>query len=327
MTRVVIWTGGDDSALAAALRERCAMDAVVATDASRCAAELARADAAVVNTVFWTRPMAAALAAAPRVRWLQLINAGYDNVETYGVAPHVVVTTRGGVGATLIAEHALTLLLASLRRIPAVSRAQAATRWGIGAQLGKVRSLAQLHTLIIGFGPVGQAIHSRLKAFGGRISVMASRARTESNAVDVLALASLPSLLPQLDAVILACPLVPATTGLFNAASFSQLKPGAHLINIARGAVVDTASLVAALNSGRLAGAALDVTDPEPLAADHPLWRCENVLITPHMAFSGGGEQVRADLADLIIDNARRFVADTPLRHVARIDPARAQSA
>ncbi len=257
------------------------------------------------------------------MQWIQLINAGYDPLEETGLPPHIKVTTRGAIGAGVIAEHALTLLLASMRAIPQAVRAGDRAHWGLGEATGGVRSLTHSRVGIVGFGPIGRALAQRLVACGAEISAFARSARVDATGVQVWPLSQLDHWLPALDALAIACPLTHATDQLINAQRLKILKPGAHIVNIARGRIIDNLALAAALHEGHLGGAALDVTDPEPLPAGHALWRAPRMVLTPHVAFLGGGAIWRTQLEALVLNNAQRFQADQPLSEQIVIDPTR----
>jgi phosphoglycerate dehydrogenase-like enzyme len=321
---VLIWTGSNDSSIAQRLQHLSQLRPTVATDFASWQQQLAHAEILIANTASWTTAMSAAVDQTTALRWIQLINAGYDNIEAYGLAPHIALTTRGGIGKDVISEHVLTLLLGLARQIPACMSAKTEGRWGLGTAAAKVSSISNMHIALVGYGPIGQLLKQRLEMFGARVSVVAMRRRVEPDGTAIAPLADLPQLLPQTDAVILACPLTPETLRLFDAKLLSRMKPGGLLVNIARGQVVDTEAMMAALESGQLGGAGLDVTDPEPLPKGHALWRFPNVIVTPHMAFSGGGARIQNEIELLILDNMQRYLRGDALLHRATPDPRRA---
>jgi phosphoglycerate dehydrogenase-like enzyme len=321
---VLIWTGANDPSIAQRVSELPQLRAAVATDFASWQQQLGQAEILIANTATWTTTMSAALDQAPDLRWIQLINAGYDNIEAYGLASNIALTTRGGIGKDVISEHVLTLLLGLARQIPACMSAKTQGRWGLGSAAAKVSSISNMHVVVVGYGPIGQLLKQRLEMLGARVSVVAMRRRVEPDGTSIATLADLPQLLPQADAVVLACPLTPETLRLFDAKLLARMKPGALLVNIARGQVVDTDAMIAALESGQLGGAGLDVTDPEPLPKDHALWHLSNVIITPHMAFSGGGARIQNEIELLILDNIERYLRGDTLLHRATPDPRRA---
>lgn len=201
-------------------------------------------------------------------------------------------------------EWALTAILSVLREFPRFERAQAEHRWDQAV----TDELAGKRVLVIGAGDVGQQLARRLRACDAEVVFVARTARE-----DVHAMVDLPALLPSADVVVLIVPKTSETTGMVDAAFLSQLKDGALLVNAARGPVVVTAALLAELQSGRLR-AALDVTDPEPLPADHPLWSAPNLLLTPHVGGSVLGLTDR--FITLLAAQVTRYERGEPLQNV-----------
>lgn len=254
------------------------------------------------------------LAEMPRLEVIQTLTAGVDHVMggLGGLRPGVRLCNARGVHDASTAELALTLILASLRGIPGMVRGQDREEWRGGFH----EALADKSVLIVGYGSVGAAVEDRLAPFEcGRITRVARSARSTARG-PVHALADLTQLLPDADVVVLCTPLTDATRGLAGAGFLSRMKDGALLVNVARGPVVDTESLLAELESGRLR-AALDVTDPEPLPVGHPLWHAPNVLITPHVGGSSTAFEPRAK--QLIARQLTRFAAGEPLENTVLI--------
>ncbi|MEV5976957.1 2-hydroxyacid dehydrogenase [Streptomyces sp. NPDC052114] len=231
------------------------------------------------------------LSAMTSVRVVQTLTAGIDHVEPGlpFLAPGVRLCNARGVHETSTAELALTLVLASLRGVPRFVEGQRQEEW----RSGFYPALADRSVLIVGYGAIGSAIEDRLAPFEcARVARVARSARaTERGPVHPLA--ELPSLLPEADVVILSTPLTETTRGLVGADFLARMKDGALLVNVARGPVVDTKALLAELESGRIT-AALDVTDPEPLPAGHPLWHAPGVLVSPHVGGSSSAFLPRA---------------------------------
>ncbi|MFM9704620.1 2-hydroxyacid dehydrogenase [Streptomyces galilaeus] len=245
------------------------------------------------------------------VRVVQTLTAGVDDViaRLADLPPGVQLCNARGVHEASTAELALTLTLASLRGIPKFVRAQERGHW----QSEFHPALADKNVLIVGYGAIGSAIEDRLAPFEvARVARVARSARTTARG-PVHPLTELPALLPEADVVILSTPLTESTRGLVNAGFLARMRNGALLVNVARGAVVDTKALLAELESGRLT-AALDVTDPEPLPRDHPLWRAPGVLISPHVGGPSSAFLPRAKR--LLVDQLGRFVNREPLRNV-----------
>jgi phosphoglycerate dehydrogenase-like enzyme len=245
----------------------------------------------------------AVLASMPRLRVVQTMTAGVDHIR--GDVPDGVLLCNGrGIHNASTAELALTLTLASLRGIPGFVDDQHARRWNQGWRT----SLADSTVLILGYGDIGRDIEKRLLPF--EVDVIRV-ARTARDGVHVMA--DLPELLPRADVVIVIVPGTSETTGLVDARFLAAMKQDALLVNVARGPVVVTDDLVAALQSGRVR-AALDVTDPEPLPADHPLWTAPHVLVTPHVGGATPAMWPRA--YRLIREQLTRFAAGEDLQNV-----------
>ena len=193
----------------------------------------------------------------------------------------VALANAPGVHDASTAELAVTLSLALLRGVPDFVRAQDDGRWAADETIRR-RALANQRVLVVGFGGVGRAVATRMLAFETTVTGVATRPRAPgADGVPVHGVEQLPELLPQHDVVVLATPLTEATRGLVDETFLAAMPDGAVLVNVARGPVVDTDALVAELRRGRLL-AALDVTDPEPLPAGHPLWSAPGALISPH---------------------------------------------
>ncbi|MEU6258880.1 2-hydroxyacid dehydrogenase [Streptomyces sp. NPDC047043] len=245
------------------------------------------------------------------VEVVQTLSAGIDSLVPglKDLRPGVQVCNARGVHEASTAELALTLILASLRGVPDFVRAQERGEW-----LGGFRpALADKNVLIVGYGSIGSAIEDRLVPFEvARVARVARSARTTERG-PVHPLTDLPALLPEADVVVLITPLTETTRGLAGADFLARMKDGALLVNVSRGPVVDTKALLAEVESGRIS-AALDVTDPEPLPAEHPLWRAPGVLISPHVGGPTSAFLPRAKR--LLVDQLTRFVNQEPLRNV-----------
>ncbi|MEU6822028.1 2-hydroxyacid dehydrogenase [Streptomyces atriruber] len=251
------------------------------------------------------------LSAMTSVRVVQTLTAGIDHVEP-GIkflAPGVQLCNARGVHEASTAELALTLVLASLRGVPRFVEGQRQEEW----RSGFYPALADRSVLIIGYGSIGSAIEDRLTPFEcARVARVARSARaTERGPVHPLV--DLPTLLPQADVVILSTPLTEATRGLVDGDFLARMKDGALLVNVARGPVVDTKALLAELESGRIT-AALDVTDPEPLPAGHPLWHAPGALVSPHVGGSSSAFLPRAKR--LLAAQLTEHAAGRPLDNV-----------
>jgi phosphoglycerate dehydrogenase-like enzyme len=246
----------------------------------------------------------------PALRAVQLLSAGYDNVLA-ALPPGVLLANAAGVHDASTAELAVTLTLSSLRGIPEFVVAQGRSQW---LPSENRQSLADKKVLILGYGGIGVAIARRLSGFEATLTAVATRARAGDDLVpSVHGVEELPSLLPEQDVVILIVPLSDSTDGLVDRDFLASMREGSLLVNVSRGKVVDTGALVEATRSGRIR-AALDVTDPEPLPPEHPLWQMPGVLISPHV---GGASSAFAPRAvALLREQIAAFAGERPLRNV-----------
>jgi phosphoglycerate dehydrogenase-like enzyme len=284
---------------------------VMAEDQASAEREIADADGA-----FGWLP-AGLLARAKQLRWLQAPQAapaaGYYYPEM--TAHPVKVTNFREIFNDHISAHIMAFVLAFARGLHVFIPQQARREWKkSGQEAGDVVHLPEATALIVGVGGIGAETARLLAAFG--VTVLATDARRTSAPEGVAELHkpdALDALLPRADFVILTVPHTPATEGFFNRARFQKMKPTAFFINIGRGMTTKLDDLVAALNAGEIAGAALDVYEIEPLPVEHPLWTMPNVLLTPHMA--GHGPYLNDRRYEIMAENCRRFAAGQPLRN------------
>ena len=244
------------------------------------------------------------IAEMPALRVIQTLTAGVDHVRS-AVPPGVTLCNARGVHDASTAELAVGLIIAAQRGLGDFVRAQADGRW----ELGGIRpALADATVLVLGYGSIGGALERRLEGFEVELIRVASRPREGVHGVD-----ELPSLLSRADVVVVLVPLTEATRGMVDAAFLARMCDGALLVNVSRGAVVDTDALVAETTSGRLR-AALDVTDPEPLPPAHALWRSPGVLITPHAG--GASTAMEPRMRRLVTGQLERYARGAPLVNV-----------
>jgi phosphoglycerate dehydrogenase-like enzyme len=251
----------------------------------------------------------AILARMPRLRVVQTLTAGVDHVLP-ALPDGVTLCNAAGVHDASTAELAVGLTLASLRHLDEFARAMPEGRWAYD----RFEALADKRVLIVGFGSIGRAIARRLAGFECEVVAVARTSR-EVDGIAVHPADVLPDLLPTADVVILIVPLTDATRGMVDAAFLARMHDGATLVNVARGPVVDTDPLLAECASGRLR-AALDVSDPEPLPPEHPLWRTPGVLISPHVGGNTSAFLPRARA--LVAAQVTRWWAGEPLANVVR---------
>jgi phosphoglycerate dehydrogenase-like enzyme len=239
------------------------------------------------------------------LRVVQLQSAGYDGVAER-LPPGITLCNATGVHDDATAEHAVGLVLASLRGIP-----ESVRQHGHWEPLPGRRSLADSRVLVLGYGSIGRALARRLLPMKAVVTAVATRERDDDLVGRVRPIGDLPDLLPEQDVVVVLVPLDDTTRGLMGDAAMDLLPDGALVVNVARGPVVDTDAVLR--HAGRLRFA-LDVTDPEPLPDGHPLWAAPGVLITPHIA--GGTTAMLPRIAALVREQLRRRVAGEPLVNV-----------
>jgi phosphoglycerate dehydrogenase-like enzyme len=267
--------------------------------------DLARAHGALVTFGADPRALAAGIAQAELLRWVQLPTAGIELfTDALAARPDVTWTSAKGAYAEPVAEHALMLTLALLRDLPA----------RVTARSWRQRSGTSLHGLrvvVIGAGGVAIETVRLLKSFRTYVTVVRRQASPVDAADRTVVHEHLDAVLPDADVVIVAAALTDATRGLLSRDALALLRPTAVLVNIGRGALIDTAALVDALRRGRLHGAGLDVTDPEPLPDGHPLWDEPRCIITPHTADTQ--EMIEPLYLDRIRTNLAAFAAHQEL--------------
>lgn len=239
----------------------------------------------------------------PALQVLQVLTAGVDNLKPY-LRDGMTLCNAKGLHDASTAELALALMLASLRDLPDFVRAQDKGEWSFRF----TSALADKTVLIVGYGAVGAAIERRLDGFECNVLRVARTRRDGVAGMD-----ELPELLPRADIVVLIVPMTDETRGMVDAKFLARMKDGALLVNVARGPVVDTDALLAELTSQRLKAVA-DVTDPEPLPADHPLWKAPGLLISPHVGGASSAFHPRA--VKLVREQLHRFAASEPLVNV-----------
>jgi len=271
--------------------------------------------------VAWSNPQALLEDAAirlRRLRWVQTLAAGPDAILAAGFGADVVITSGVGLHSATVAEHALTLVLTLVRRMPAMAAAQARHEWSrelggpqpLHPATGPVTTLIGARVLIWGFGAIGQTLAPMLAALGATVTG-AARIAGERGGFTVVDDSGLDAALAGTDVLVMILPATPETDDALNAHRIDALPDDAYIVNVGRGNAVAVDALIAALRSGHLAGAALDVTPVEPLPTDSPLWSTPNLIITPHAA---GGRPVGAD--ELIARNAAHWAAGEALRNV-----------
>ena len=276
-------------------------------------AAMADAEIAWVDMQPTTLVADAIRASGPALKWVSTLYAGLDAFPLDLLREREITVTNGaGINAVAVAEYAVMGVLAAAKRLDEVVRAQDRREWPRDAP-GKVE-LDGTAALVIGFGTIGRLIGDRLQAFGVRVTGVTRSGRDGTLTPDGWA-----PRLGDYDWIILAAPSTDATKALIGAAELAAMRPGAWLINIARGNMIDQDALLTALTEKRIGGAFLDPTDPEPLPADHPLWSAPNTFITMHL--SGRSQtQMFPRAARLFLDNLAAYREGRPMRNVADLD-------
>jgi len=279
--------------------------------------ELERAGQADVLVVsgLWRNSLIASL---PKLRFVQSFSAGTDQYDVALFARRGVrLANAQGVNERAVAEHAMALTLALTRQLHKARDNQRERRWRgmIGDRALREQELGGGTLVVVGLGRIGMRLARLARAFDmGVIGVRRTATPAPEAADEVVAVARLEGALAKADVVALTCPLTQETEGLIGVAALKALKPGALLINVARGKVVDEAALLAALSDGRVGAAALDCFHDEPLPAESPFWTLPNVLITPHSAGETG--RYEANLVDILVENIERLLrGETALRN------------
>lgn len=258
---------------------------------------------------------------AEKLRWISFWSAGVDGKITPQLLERKFqITTASGVHGANIGEHIMAWMLMFARDMHLHVRSQAAGEWRRSSTMSSVSELTGKTLGIVGYGRIGEGLAVRAKAFGMRVVALKRNPEAQydkSVSVDhIYAPSELRQLLGESDHVCISLPLTPDTYRLFDAETLACMKPSAYLYNVARGKVVDEKALIAALQEGRIAGAGLDVFEEEPLPADSPLWKMENVIITPHTAGQTPYYFVRA--ADLFAENLHRYINGEALNNLYR---------
>ncbi len=266
------------------------------------------------NDVFpdFSKQFFSATRKAPGLKWLQVFNAGVDHPVFASILERGVrLTTSSGTAAEPIAQTAIAGMLYLARNFPRWMAGQLSRKWDPMPPADFPRDLRGQVMLVYGFGRIGQEIGRLARVLGLIVIGVRRNAASSEYANEIHTPEKLTALLPRADWLVLACPLTPETRGFINAPLLAKLSRGARVINICRGEVVDEPALIAALASGHLGGAYLDVFAQEPLPAESPLWNLPNVVVTPHNSAASAGNDTRINA--IFLDNLKRWNADKPL--------------
>ena len=246
------------------------------------------------------------LLAAPSLRWVHVHSAGADRPIFVTLQRRgIILTTSSGANAGVVVQTVVAGVLALARRFPQLMAAQRTCSWAPLIGSGLPRELAGQTAVIVGWGPISQGVSAILRLLGVNVAVVRSTATPVNEHTPTVAFEDIEQLLPRADWLILACPLTERTRGLISAQALAQMPFHAHLVNVARGEVIDENALIDALRDGRLGGAFLDVFAHEPLPSSSALWTLDNVIVTPHSAGHSDGNETR--VAAMFLENLRRW--------------------
>lgn len=252
---------------------------------------------------------------SPGLVWVQMHSSGADRPIFADLQKRgVILTTASGSNAPVVVQSALAGFLSLARRFPDLMAAQRVRQWRPLIVTGLPRDLQDQTAVIVGWGPIGRQLAALLKILGLKVIVVRNQAEPAGEGFATVMFPALLEILPQADWVFLACPLTDKTLGLMDRRAFAAMPRGAHLVNVARGDVVVEAELVAALRSGQLGGAYLDVFAHEPLDPASALWGLDNVIVTPHSAGQSDGNNAR--VAGIFLRNLTHWLAGEPLRNL-----------
>jgi phosphoglycerate dehydrogenase-like enzyme len=248
------------------------------------------------------------LSAGKSIQWIQMVTAGVENCLSNPAVKerNILVTNMQRIAGPVIAEHVIAMTLALTRGLDVYIPAQTQGKWIPRLPPGRATTVDGKTMLVVGLGGIGTEVAKRAHALGMKVTATRNSGRTGPDFVSYVGLSDeLPKLASEADFVVNTAPLTPQTKGIFNAALFAKMKPTAYFINIARGGSVVTSDLVDALNNKTIAGAGLDVTDPEPLPAGDPLWKAPNLIITPHV--SADSDLGGAASLQVVRENLKRY--------------------
>ena len=300
------------------LAEQVGNQAIWVQDGDAMIPELPSADVLICPDNFYSAKLADAVRRdAPKLAFIQLLTAGYDHAKRQGVPARVTLCNAGAAYASAVATHAIALLLALQRHIPTALANQARQAWD-RAFTPQLTMPAASTVIVIGLGPIGREIARILRAFDARVIGVTRRGLPDATADDVVPASALRDVLPRADAIVIAAPYDETTRHLIGAPELAVCKKSALFVNVARGGIVEPRALEAALRSGAIAGAGLDVTDPEPLPPNDSLWDAPNLIVTPHCAGASGAASGER-LTDLVCANLTRFMRGEKLQHVVKL--------
>jgi phosphoglycerate dehydrogenase-like enzyme len=285
----------------------------VAATPAQLAERIGDAEVLIIPNGQYNAEVAAAVKArGRRLKWIQFTTAGIDWAIKAGLPDGVIITNASGFNAGTVSEHALALMLAVARNLPASVRARADRQWPRRAMMDTMRPLEGATLMLVGLGAIGRAIAHKAKAFDMRVIGISRSTEPVPHVDELRPRARIVETAGEADVIALAVNYDASTHRIIGRDAIAAMKPTAIVVNIARGQLIDEAALIDALAAGRIFGAGLDVAEAEPPAPESPLWTLPNVMLTPHAA-GGGGEKIDK-LFEIVAENLRRWIAGEPLR-------------
>ena len=316
--KVVFWPYLAKAEMLAGFGKLAGVELVMVDGVDGLAAAIPGAEVLVISQTTYDAKVAGALKLrGGQLKFIQLMNAGYDGPLRHGVPPGVTVAKAGDAWSPALAEHVMTLMLSLIRCVPQILTNHAAHGWNRD-YASRIDGIEGKTMAIIGYGSIGREVAIRAKPFGMHVIGVSRKASPKEFADETFSIGDLHAVLARADVIVLTAPLTADTRHMIDAKALAACKPGAILVNVARGGLIDQAALGEALKNGTLAAAGLDVTDPEPLPPDHPLWSSPNLIISPHVAGSNGARG-RERLADFVVSNVARYVSGQAATHIVEI--------
>lgn len=290
----------------------------VVDDAEALAKAMPEADALFIGDMLYVGKVAeAVLNHGHKLKWVQILTAGYDQVKKFGVPNNAPVTNVGDALAPGVGLHALSLLLTLQRQVPAYVKNQDKHGWDRSAAAKMTTPIGQT-SAVLGFGHIGREIARLMRALGSHVIGVSRTGAADPGADEMMPFSKIDDVVKRADSIMISLPLDSATRHLFNARLLGLCKTNAIIVNIARGGIIDQIALTEALKAGTIAGASLDVTDPEPLPPDHPLWDAPNLYVSPHCA-GAAGALTTSRISDKAVENLKRYLANEPLKDVVKL--------
>ncbi len=315
--RAVLYATLAKAELAAKIGAILGSDLKIVDSAEALAAEMPEAEVLFMGDMLYVGKAAeAVLENGNKLKWLQILTAGYDHAKELGVPNNAQVTNVGDALAPGVGLHAVSLLLTLQRQVPAFVKNQDKHGWDRSAAAKMITPIGQT-SVILGFGHIGRETARLMRALGSHTIGVSRNGAPDPGADEMAPFSKLDEVVKRADSIMISLPLDEATHHLFNARLLGLCKKNAIIVNIARGGIIDQMALLEALKNGTIAGAGLDAMDPEPFPSDHPLWNAPNLYISPHCAGAAGALTTNR-ISDNAVTNLKRYMAKEPLKDVVK---------